>query len=538
MRTSLTPKQIVSAVSTLAVLALAWAFLAPTAVGGSATYVVTDGVSMQPRFHAGDLAIVRRESSYHVGEIVAYHSRMLHTIVLHRIVGISNGHYRFKGDNNGFVDSEHPVQSQLVGQLWLHVPKIGAHLGPLRRPGSVVLAALFGLLLFISNLFTQRRRRRRRARGSPGFMLPRLPHLPKHVPSAPVIALAIAVALCAVLTTATFRKPLRGPVPTPVPYAQSGAFAYTAAAAAGPAYPSGKATTGDPLFLLLVHNAQFAFSYRFASSAQHNVAGTASLVATLASTTGWRKTLVLASPHPFAGDRVTVGGSLDLHAIASLLVHLENVTQVASSYTLTLTPHVRAHGMVGGASTTVAFTPALSFSLDQSELEPVLPGATGHPSLPSTGNPLRPTASATVIASTLQRLAFSAAGQRVSVGTARILSLVALLGALCLLIGLGIGDLLGHRMHGTEADSILSRYRNLLVQVVHVRDPSTQRVVVVSDMAALGRIAERYDRMILHEKVAGQDAYFVAEDGVLYRYEAAGTRPTLVADVSSVAQAG
>ena len=71
-----------------------------------------------------------------------------------------------------------------------------------------------------------------------------------------------------------------------------------------------------------------------------------------------------------------------------------------------------------------------------------------------------------------------------------------------------------------------------------MRDPSTQRVVVVSDMAALGRIAERYDRMILHEKVAGQDAYFVADDGVLYRYEAAGTRPTLVADVSSVAQAG
>src|SRR5579863_423256 len=181
MRNSLTPKQLVSAASILAVLALAWIFLAPTAIGGSATYVVTDGISMQPRSHAGDLAIVRHEDSYHVGEIVAYRSRMLHTIVLHRIVGISGGHYRFKGDNNNFVDSEHPMRSQLVGALWLHVPGIGSRLGLLRRPGSVGLAVLFGLLLFASSLFTQHRRRRRRQRGGPGF---RLPQLPTRAPSA------------------------------------------------------------------------------------------------------------------------------------------------------------------------------------------------------------------------------------------------------------------------------------------------------------------------------------------------------------------
>ena len=77
MRNSLTPKKLIAAVTLLAVVAVAWTSAAPTAIGGSATYVVTDGISMQPRFHAGDLAIVRHESSYHVGEIVAYHSRML-----------------------------------------------------------------------------------------------------------------------------------------------------------------------------------------------------------------------------------------------------------------------------------------------------------------------------------------------------------------------------------------------------------------------------------------------------------------------------
>ena len=49
-----------------------WYFFAPPALGGSTTYVFTDGVSMEPRFHTGDLVLVRSQSSYHVGEIVAY----------------------------------------------------------------------------------------------------------------------------------------------------------------------------------------------------------------------------------------------------------------------------------------------------------------------------------------------------------------------------------------------------------------------------------------------------------------------------------
>ena len=111
-----------------------WFYFAPVQLGGSTTYVVTHGISMEPRFHTGDLAIVRSQSNYHVGEVVAYHNHQLHTIVLHRIIGREGDRYLFKGDNNNFVDPEHPVASQLIGALWIHIPGVGLRLQSIRSP--------------------------------------------------------------------------------------------------------------------------------------------------------------------------------------------------------------------------------------------------------------------------------------------------------------------------------------------------------------------------------------------------------------------
>src|SRR5487761_2311408 len=101
-----------------------WINFSPPRLGGDSVYVVTSGISMEPRFHTGDLAILRPSGTYKVGEIVGYRSPVL-GIVMHRIIRESNGHFFMKGDNNNFVDSYHPTPSDVVGRLWLHVPKIG-----------------------------------------------------------------------------------------------------------------------------------------------------------------------------------------------------------------------------------------------------------------------------------------------------------------------------------------------------------------------------------------------------------------------------
>ncbi len=156
--------------SGLALIALVgvWFYFAPVGLGGSTSYVVTDGISMQPRFHSGDLALVRGRSSYKVGEIVAYNSRTFHTIVLHRIVARAGNRYVFKGDNNNFTDFEHPTQSQLIGALWLHIPSVGARLESLRSPLLLGVLVAAGVLLLGGAAFTQRRRLRRRQRRAAG----------------------------------------------------------------------------------------------------------------------------------------------------------------------------------------------------------------------------------------------------------------------------------------------------------------------------------------------------------------------------------
>src|SRR5262245_27590340 len=111
------------------------------------SYTETVGNSMAPRFHAGDLAITRRASSYRVGDVVLYRSAVLRRPVLHRIVAIRHGRYFFRGDHNDFVDPGYVTRDGLMGKLWLHVPRAGLVLGWVRTP--VVSAAVAGLVALL-----------------------------------------------------------------------------------------------------------------------------------------------------------------------------------------------------------------------------------------------------------------------------------------------------------------------------------------------------------------------------------------------------
>src|SRR4051812_46131156 len=96
----MTPRRLRTWGAAALVLVGVWLFLAPPALGGRTDYVVTSGVSMEPRFHTGDLALVRKEATYSVGDIVAYHSPTLGLVVLHRIHSGDAAGVPPQGDNN------------------------------------------------------------------------------------------------------------------------------------------------------------------------------------------------------------------------------------------------------------------------------------------------------------------------------------------------------------------------------------------------------------------------------------------------------
>src|SRR5437899_6149235 len=90
------------------VAALVW-FCWPQGLGGRSGWVMVSGTSMLPRLHTGDLVLVERQSSYHAGEVVAYHVPKGQVgaghVVIHRIIG-GNGKtgWTMKGDNRTAPD--------------------------------------------------------------------------------------------------------------------------------------------------------------------------------------------------------------------------------------------------------------------------------------------------------------------------------------------------------------------------------------------------------------------------------------------------
>jgi signal peptidase I len=208
-------------------MAVGWWFFAPTQIGGSSRYVVTKGVSMEPVFHAGDLAIVRPTSHYKVGDIAAYWSTLLHTVALHRIIAIHGDSYTFKGDNNNFVDPTHPTRSQLLGKLWIHLPAGGKWINLLHTPAVAAgICALLGLSLVVG-FGEPRRRRKRRRKGAKGSVFQGSAMVKKSLEQgngsridfrALLTASAVAVAVFLVLGAISFSRPDARPTEVTTPY--------------------------------------------------------------------------------------------------------------------------------------------------------------------------------------------------------------------------------------------------------------------------------------------------------------------------------
>jgi signal peptidase I len=142
------------------VFLLAWRTIAPVQVGGSASYVITDGISMLPKFVGDGLVITRAEGNYHVGEVAAYHNADLKAVVMHRIVALEGNRYVFKGDNNDFSDQYHPTKADLVGKEWVYWPGAGRYLKLLREPLN--FAIVIGIVALLSLRMPRQSRRRRR----------------------------------------------------------------------------------------------------------------------------------------------------------------------------------------------------------------------------------------------------------------------------------------------------------------------------------------------------------------------------------------
>jgi len=482
-------------VVTLVALLLAALVLAPTSLGGSATYLTTRGVSMTPRFDSGDLAILRSAGDAQVGDIAAYRSAVLGAVVMHRVVGVEAGRYTFKGDNNAWLDPDRPTSADVLGTLVLRVPQGSVWLERVARPSVIALVAV-ALLAGGGAAHARSRARRRtmarhattRARRRVHPLLHAAPAWTRTAAAGTVAAAVLGLALAAVAWTA----PVTASTTVREPTGRAMEFSYSALVAPSAAYDGTTVTSPDPVFRALADSADVHLRYE-------GPPGALSVTAELSTSSGWRSTVALAQPATLSGERATTTVRLDLPALLERARAGARASGMPADQLLVdVVVTVRTPGLP-------SFMPAMHLSLSDLQLRL----AQGPAALTVTD------------AATLDRVlvrpgALAFWGRTMPVTTARVVALAMVLAAV---LSAAVILLRLRRAAPTdEATSIRNRYASLVVLVEPVVTPGSRPVVDVTDVATLARIAERHGLLVLHWTRSGIGTFVVQDEGSTYRY--------------------
>jgi hypothetical protein len=337
-----------------------------------------------------------------------------------------------------------------------------------------------------------------------------------------LVAIGVSLTLAVLCLGVGFSRPLHRVVPKSA-YVQSGHFTYSAAAISPtPVYPSGFATTGQPIYPSLVSTVMMKFRYQFLSKLPHHVHGTVEFRAFLLSgSDAWQEVSTIHPVSRFTGDQTSVTSALPLTELYSLISNVTTQANVASStYTADLQPVVHVTGAVGGKAINQTFMPVLPFAVTQNVITlavttPVAPpGATyALPTAASeTLSSLNPVKAGSIPAEVAN--VTSIAKYQVSIPALRLLG-VLLVGATLVLLGL---NEITRRRHTRRSDEelIAARLRVLLVPVVSHADPQGRTLVVIAQFTHLASLAQFLERPILYERAGDQRTYVV--DDELQRY--------------------
>lgn len=472
-----------TAAATLLIGAVAAA--AAFTVGPFAT-VATQGSSMQPAISAGDLVAVGPLASYDVGDVVAYRSTMLDTLVLHRIRAIEGDRYVFQGDDNSWVDPEKPTRDELVGEQMLRIP--GGAIWLRRATAAPALAAYTFLLLVSGGAAAGSRRNRRKDRRAVNDSSASSPLVSSLSPSLRPLAAATALLGLAgvVVSGIAWTRPTAEPRPgTPAPATMD--FSYTATVPSSPAYDGTTVTAPSPVFRALADTV--AVTYRYSGQP-----GSVTVTAELSTASGWTTSIPLAGAVHAGEGTGTV--RLELPALEQRAAAASAVIDLpADALTVAVVPRVALEH--GGE-----FAPRFTLALDKHILKPTSP-LTVNETTNGSGTRDEPATLATL-------------GRSIDIATARVAGLVAVV--ICLLAALALAAAARAGGRVAESERIRRRYGSLLLPVLPVALTPGRPVIDVPDVAALARLAERYGLLVLHWSRSGVDTYVVQDEATTFRY--------------------
>ncbi len=477
-----------------------WITFAPANLGGRVSYVIVNGISMEPGYHLGDLTIMRKALMYQIGDVVTYRDAEMNAFVIHRIIGIDQDRFILKGDNNSWIDAYRPTHEEIIGKLWIYIPKLGKTFKWLRAPLNMALTlGLLGGVVMSSMILKPSQRGKRKS--SPIGNL-------SGIPEGSLYLFGFLTLVFFVLGIFSFIRPLTRSADK-IQYQQESWFSYSATGTPV-IYDTEVVRSGEPVFPRLTCFLNIAFTYNVLGNQLQGVAGSHQLIArVLDEQSGWQRTIPMNQRTTFSGNSFSTTSTLDLCQIISLVDILKQETGLrTNSYTLEIITQVVMTANAQGNQIADSFEPKLVFRFDEVHFSLTTPKGQD--------DPLYLSKQSSVGNSTLEPNTASLLGWELTIGTIRVNALLGL--ALSLGGLLIVGSRIFMMTRQSQETLIRLRYGGLLVNVYERNLESTSMLIDVTTIDELAKLAERHNTMILHMTLNFLHCYFVQCNGLTYRY--------------------
>ena len=482
-------------------LVLLWVAFAPARLGGQVAYVIVNGISMEPGYHLGDLTIMRKANSYKVGDIVTYRDADMQAYVIHRIIRVEQDHYVLQGDNNSWIDAYRPTNEEIIGKLWIYIPKLGKIFKWLRSPLNMALTmGLLGGLLMASMTIKPSARRKSKTSS--------IAATPKSSLEVDLYLLCTLGLFFLGLSILAFIKPLTRPAED-IQYQQESYFSYSATGTPV-IYDTDIVRSGEPVFPRLTCFLNITFNYKLLGSQIQDVSGDYQLIArVMDEQSGWQRTIPMNERTSFHGNSFSAASNLDLCQIVSLVNTLKEETGLrASNFTLEVTPQVFITANAMGNQIVDSFEPKLAFRFDEVHFSLAVPKGQE--------DPLSLARQSSIENTNIEANTLSILGLELRIGLVRIM------GLLGLVLNLGGLMIVGYRVFRTAPQDqealIRLKYGGLLVNMYERNLAPASIVIDVTTIDELAKLAERHNTVILHMTLNFVHYYMVQCNGLTYRY--------------------
>jgi signal peptidase I len=541
----------------LVCVSVAWIIFAPVQFGGSSSYVILTGNSMEPHFHSADLVILRQAEDYQIGDIVLYYYPDLRRAVFHRIVDFKSGQYLIQGDNNAWIDDYRPARQEILGKFWMNLPGLGKGIQWAKETTHFpILAGLTGGLA-TAILVVQPPRKNKRSKKKPGWEWNNFMNLrsfstlfqkkrnniieyPSQNPNPIKIpqiknklldsilplkyqevrkwagTYQIAIFLVGFLAFASvflayfaFTRPTTIDLPMDINYLQTGVFSYIGEGPNGISV-SESAYNGAPVFPKLTCSMHLLFRYALVGNQMESITGTRQINAQiLQPQIGWQQVIPLQAESSFIGNTFVTTTSANLCEMENLVQRMEEETGFhASVYQMFIAPAITVTGKIQGKIITESFNPLLGFTFDQVHFSII----SDDPKI----DVMKPEKTGFIASSIKEENSLSLLGLNLKVSTARVLSSA---GILISIIGMLIlcGFYFLVQKSGIEA-MIQLKYAPILVDVDNQVATSPVKSTALKSIEDLVKLAELHG-VLIQQFDDGSNHYYLAKvDETTYQF--------------------